>query len=87
MKHPQALADYRALRALAVGEPHDSGEMLESIADKMLSRPTTKDATFHLCELIELYFQRGDPQGNCLHDIPEAREIFVRHGLIDDEEA
>lgn len=89
MNHKQALADYEALRAIANGEPYDTGELLEGIASKMLRRPGAKEATEHLCHLIELYFDRGGPQGAPLRDTPEAHEIFVRHQLIsgDDEDA
>lgn len=83
MNHKQALSDYEALRELAIGEPHDTGEMLEQIAEKMLRRPSTKEATKHLCHLIDLFFERGGPLGDSLRDIPEAHEIFVRHRLLD----
>lgn len=86
MNHKQALSDYETLRAIAVGYPHDSGEMLEQIANKMLSRPTAKEATRHLCDLIDLFFDRGGPMGESLRDIPEAHEIFVRHQLVNDDE-
>ena len=88
MKHKQALADYLALRAIAGGEPEDAGEILEQIAEKMLSRPTPENAATLLCELIDLYYERGNAEGQSLRDDPEARTIFVRHQLIhDDEEA
>lgn len=86
MNHKQALKDYETLRAIAIGEPHDAGEILEQIASKMLSRPTTKEATENLCLLIDLYFDRGGPQGESLREIPEAHEIFVRHQLVNGDE-
>jgi len=86
MNHKQALLDYEALREIAVGEPHDSGELLEQIGEKILRRPTAKEATKHLCHLIDLYFERGGPLGDSLRDIPEAHEIFVRHRLVDADE-
>ncbi|WP_219096262.1 hypothetical protein [Pseudomonas sp. UMAB-40] len=86
MNHKQALSDYETLRAIAIGEPHDAGEILEQIGNKMLSRPTAKEATKHLCQLIEFYFDLGGPQGESLREIPEAHEIFVRHMLVNDDE-
>lgn len=89
MNHKQALSDYEALRSIASGEPYDSGEILEGIANKMLRRPGAKEATEHLCHLIELYFERGGPQGDSVRSDAEANEIFARHQLIngDDEDA
>lgn len=86
MNHKQALSDYEALRAIAIGDPHDAGEILEQIGNKMLSRPTAKEATKHLCHLIDLFFDRGGPLGESLREIPEAHEIFVRHQLVNDDE-
>jgi hypothetical protein len=86
MEHKQALADYRALRKIACGEPHDAGEVLEQITERMLSRPTVKEATRNLCELVELYFVRGGPEQDSLRDHPQAQAIFVRHRLMSSDE-
>jgi hypothetical protein len=65
------------------GHPHDAGEILEEIANEMLRKPGTKEAKKHLSELIEAFFVRGGPSGESLKEIPEAREIFIRHHHID----
>ncbi|MGO4801160.1 hypothetical protein ACEN2T_17920 [Pseudomonas sp. W22_MBD1_FP4] len=89
MKHKQALADYRALREIAGGEPEDAGELLEQIAEKMLARPTPENAAYLLCELVDLYYQRGNAEGRSMRKDPAAHAIFVRHQLVaaDEEES
>jgi len=85
MKYAQALKDYRTLRELVGGEPEDAGEMLEQIAERMLSKPTEKQALSELGLLIDMYFDRGSAEGADMRDMPEAREIFIRHGLINED--
>lgn len=86
MNHKQALADYLKLKALAVGDPYDVGEILEGMAGQMFSRPTAREATEHLCYLIKLFYDRGDGEGNSIQHMPEANEIFVRHGLAQEQD-
>lgn len=86
MTHKEALADYLRLRDIAGGHSHDAGEILEEIANEMLKKPNAKEAKKCLSELIESFFIRGGPSGDSLLEIPEAREIFIRHHLIDENE-
>ncbi len=83
MAHDQALKDYQSLQRIAGGDPHDSGEILESIAVNLLKRPSKRAATDHLVELIHAYFTVGDASGNDITGSEEACEIFRRHGLIE----
>ena len=85
-QHAQLLKDYLCLRGIAIGVPHDSGEYYDQMADDMLASPTKKEACDHLYNLIELYFQRGGPDQECMHDDPICREIFIRHGFIDEDD-
>ena len=82
-KHKQLLADYQALRAIACGNPYDSGEYYDQFADDMIERPTAKEACRHLEHLIDMYHYRGGPLGEDLKDNPDAREIFIRNRLMD----
>lgn len=84
--HRQALADFNALRDLAGGDPEDSGEVFESIAIDMLKKPGTAEATKHLHYLIGLFFDRGGPEGASLMDDPQAKAIFLRQGLMDEDD-
>lgn len=86
MNHKQALSDYMALNNLSGGGPYDSGADYEQIAEKLLARPTAKEAADHLCDLIRLYYVRGNVNGESMLDDPTAKAIFVRHHLIESDE-
>lgn len=83
MDYASCLNDFKRLRAIAVGYPHDGGEILEDVADTLLLCPTKAKARDCLNDLIVAYYRRGDAQGDSLTGHSEAREIFRRHGLLD----
>lgn len=83
MNYATCLKDFTRLREIAKGYPHDFGEILENVAETLLSCPTKAKARNCLTNLINEYYQRGDSEGHSLTGHPGAREIFRRHGLID----
>lgn len=81
MNHKQAYQDYLRLSEIAGGDPYDSSQTLEDIAHRILINPSARNATKELVTLIELFADRGGPNGDSLMDDPEAVEIFTRHGF------
>ncbi|MGE8063777.1 hypothetical protein [Pseudomonas sp. NPDC089569] len=43
--------------------------------------PTPENAASLLCELVDLYYQRGYAEGQSMRNDPDAHAIFVRHQL------
>lgn len=82
-RHAQLLADYQYLRSLGPGVPYDAGEYYDKFADDMLERPTKAEACIHLSNLIELFYERGGPQGESFREDDKAQEIFIRRGLME----
>jgi hypothetical protein len=86
MTHADALKDYQVLQSISGGDPHDSGQMMELIADDLLKVPSKRAATNHLIELIHAFFEKGNANGNDMSREEGAREVFRRQGLIGEDD-
>lgn len=80
MKHEEMYADYKRLTQLAGGGPFDCAKAIEEIGDLLMGSPTVISAKVALIDMIQMFADRGGPDGSSLRTVPEAIGIFKRYG-------
>lgn len=80
MKHEEMYADYKRLTQIAGGGPFDCAQTIEDIGDALMRSPTVISAKVALIDMIQMFADRGGPDGSSLMAVPEAVGIFKRYG-------